>query len=248
MIVISDQKFRIENSTIIINKTVLEDSLKEKLKPEDIQAGMSMIEKSKNLIALSYDIMTGSKCDSCILKDNCTAMGRVSRCVPYGSTSSQLMFINKMPTEMEHVTTQSHSDTLGIFLSVILDKLGFKREQVYFTDMVKCYASEMDENIVWQCVTSYLLKEIQFISPKILICEGLAVLKVLKESGAFEGLPDISQLDYGMVYDATLFNQFPIKIMAIYSLDKVLEKEGDAYEACKQNLWRQLVAAKECIK
>lgn len=255
MITISNEKFSIRTNedngslTLIIHKDSIRKELDNKLLKEDIELAISSVEKSKDINELMLSILTGSSCENCKIKDNCQSAERFTRCVPYGNLSSEIMFINKMPTELEFKTMHSHSDTLGIFLTLILNKLGYKREELYFTDLVKCYSEDMDEESCWHCIMSYIIKEIFLILPKAIVCEGMSVLKFLKETGTFEGLPEIRQLQYGKVYEVYFLNtEHKMKVISIYPLDKVLEKTGEEYDLCKQNLWQQLVSIKECIK
>lgn len=253
MITINNEKLTIkknendDNFTMVIHKDIIKSELNGKLSDKDIDSAMEMIEHSNDISSLMLSIMTGSKCENC--KINCHDTGCTARCIPYGNISSDVMFINKMPTSLEHQTTRSHSDTLGIFLSLILSKLGYKREQLYFTDLVKCYDKDMDDESCWQCIVSYVIKEIHLIMPKIIVCESMSVLKFLKESKIFEGLPETNQLQYGRIYEVNFLNdKHPMKIAATYALDKVLEKTGEEYSNVKEKLWQQLVAVKQCIK
>jgi uracil-DNA glycosylase family 4 len=145
-----------------------------------------------------------------------------------------------MPTDYEVATMTSHSDKNGVFLSLILDKMKVTRDSIYCTDMIKCN-SQLDEQSFNECIKFYLNKEIEYVSPKVIVCNGLSVLKTCIKLQLLQDLP--LDVTYGKLYDAKTNSNAPIKVIAIYDLDTVLKKTDGDYEKCKTELWTQLLTA-----
>ena len=134
----------------------------------------------------------------------------------------------------------SHCDKAATFLSLILSKMNVSRDSIYCTDMIKCN-TQLDEQSYNECIHSYIIKEIDYVSPKIIICNGISVLKACIRSGVLNNLP--SDVTYGTIYNATTTSNLPVKVIAIYDLNTVLKKTGDDYIKCKTTLWTQLLSA-----
>jgi uracil-DNA glycosylase family 4 len=134
----------------------------------------------------------------------------------------------------------SHCDRNGVFLSLILNKMNVSRDSIYCTDIIKCN-NKLDEQSYNECIQSYLIKEIDFVNPKIIICNGLSTLKACIKSKVLNDLP--LDVTYGKIYDAkTSLNKY-VKVISIYDIDTVLQKTGEDYEKCKTELWTQILSA-----
>ena len=160
--------------------------------------------------------------------------------LPNGNINAKVMFINKQPTEYESAYGLSFSDKNGLFISLILDKINVPRESVYFTDMIKCN-NQLDEQSFNECINRYLMEEINIVNPSVIVCNSMSVFKTCISRGIFKGLP--SDISYGNIYNAELFNGNHIKATAIYDLNTVLQKEGEDYIRCKNDLWSQILNA-----
>lgn len=60
------------------------------------------------------------------------------------------------------------------FKELFGEKLDFVRENIYITDICKCFESKRinKENVIRQCTNKYLGKEIELINPKLIIGQG----------------------------------------------------------------------------
>lgn len=207
----------------------IKNSLKDKLSDEDIEGAYSTINRHNRLMDLKRNLYNG--CYDC----NCCNKLCRFHSIPCGSINSKIMIINKMPTQYEACRMHSMCDKNGAFLSLILQKMNVERDSVYITDMIKCNA-QLDESSYNECLNHYLKQEIEIVSPKFIICNGISVLKACIKSEVFTGLP--SQVSYGNIYNADDYN-----VMAIYDLETVLQKTGDDYSKCKDELWHQILNA-----
>ncbi len=220
---------------VVLRPSVISKSLEGKLSDTDIALGMDFVNRQIKLSNIKTGLC-GRCCDvNCASKDKC-----IFRALPNGNTNADVMFINKMPTDYEIATMTTHSDKTGVFLSLILDRMHVSRDSVYCTDMIKCN-SQLDEQSFNECVKTYLDNEINYVLPRVIICNGLSVLKACSKFGVLQDLP--SDLAYGTLYDARISTNLPVKVMAMYDLDTVLKKTGDSYEKCKTELWSQLLSA-----
>jgi DNA polymerase len=220
---------------VVIRPSMISHALEDKLSPEDISLGMNAVirqMKFSNILTGLY----GQCCDvNCAFKEKC-----IFKALPNGITNADVMFINKMPTDYEMAIMTSHSDKVGAFLSMILKKMNISRDSVYCTDMIKCNA-QLDEQSYHECINTYLKNEIEHVAPKVIVCNGLSVLKACIKTGILKNLP--VDVTYGKIYDANTVSDTPVKVIAIYDLNTVLQKTGEDYNKCKTELWTQILSA-----
>lgn len=230
----------LNETTAIIRPSAVLEKLHEKLSDTDIQIGADAVNKQTELNKIKIQLCQGCKQTSCLNKDR-----YVFHSLPNGNTNSDIVFVNKMPTEYEACNMCSHIDRHGVFLSMILSKLNISRDDVYCTDLIKCIENP-DQSSCQECMRCYFEKEISLVKPKIIIFNGLAGIKACSAMNVITGLPQ--QITYGNIYNARMASGAEVKLTAIYDLDKVLEKQGTDYEKCKAELWAQLVAAIKAIQ
>ncbi len=222
--------------TVKLRPNAIIEKLQGKLAPEDIASATQIANHQNAIMGIRSDLYLRCFQLNCSAKDLCPF-----RSIPNGDTHADVMFIGKTPTQYEACNFNSHSDKGGVFLSLILKKLGVARESVYCTDMIKCHTSNLDKNSYNECVGHYLSKEIEYVAPKLIICDGLSLLKACMkmENPLFLDLP--SDIGYGKIYDAHTPKGLAVKVMAMYDLDVVLNKTGEEYDKCKTDLWQQLL-------
>ena len=228
----------IQDDTQVIAKLrplAVTQSLVGKLSSNDIEQGMFLTSRQISLSNLKTDLYRQCPNTNCIAKDRCAF-----RAIPNGNSNADIMFLNKMPTQYEMCNMTSHCDRNGVFLTLILSKMNVSRDSIYCTDVIKCN-TQLDEQSYSECINTYLKHEINYVLPKIIICNGLSVLKACIKSGILGDLP--LDVTYGKIYNARLSTNLPIKVIAIYDLDTVLQKTGDSYEKCKSELWGQILTA-----
>lgn len=227
------------NMFVITRPQTIADNLKNKLTEEDIEIGcqsVNLLRKHQQLKTALYQGCNNTSCKnkSCLLKG-----------IPCGNIKSDIMLLNKMPSEYDVCNFSSHTDEIGVFLSVILKRMQIDINSLYMTDLIKCHVENLDKHSYDECISQYFLKEMDIVSPKLIICNGLPLLKALDFNKIIKDLPQ--NLSYGNIYDVTDKNGRQLKITAIYELSKVLQKEGDDYTNCKLALWNQILNAFQSI-
>lgn len=243
----SSEKISFDQGKIVVHKQPIRDELKNKLSEEDIELSEQLITGVRQKRHLLYNLIVGKSCDGCQELKSDYKTKCENKAAPYGNMNSPIMFVNRVPSVLECGTMISHSDTAGYFLTLIMKKLGYDPDDFYYTNFVKCPSPKISADDCWKCATSYFMKEVNLIKPKVLVCEGLSLLKVLKDANIFLNLPET--LEYGMVYDSYFVTEkTPMKIVSIYDLDMVLQKTGDDLQQCKNTLWAQLSKIASLVK
>ena len=232
------------NEKIIICKKDIVKGLHGKLLEDDILKSEEMIDNNRKERQILIDILIGNCCNSCTELTKCECP---NRSIPYGNMSSNIVFVKKRPTTLECSTMLTHSDTAGHFLMLILNKLGLSPNNLYFTDLIKCSANLSSEESYFNCIHNYFLKEIYHIKPKAMIFQGLMGLNILYKSGILLDTPE--RIEYGKIYESYLISrENPVKVIGIYDLDMVLEKDGDKLKECKNTVWHNLSSIVKAIQ
>ena len=225
-----DGKIEVKAYPNVIRKT-----LSGKISDDDIMYGDYEVKKQIEANLLHHSLY--ERCANI----NCQNRNCVLRAHPTGNIDADIMFVNKMPTEYETCLQTSCSDATGLFFSMIIGKLNINRSSIYCTDMIKCNVTNIDEKSLCSCIDSYFKKEICLVKPKLIICNGINLAKIISSRGIIVDLPE--SLEYGIVYNVTSFDGTPLKFVIIYNLNKVLEKTEDEYKKCKLYLWKQITNA-----
>lgn len=232
------------NLTVKLRPNVIIEDLQDKLTPEDISLASRIANLQNVSMGIKSDLYLGCSQLNCKAKHD-----SVFRSIPNGRTDADIMFVGKTPSQYETCNFNSHSDKIGVFLSLILQKLGISRESVYFTDLIKCQSSNLDEASFHECTQHYFVKEVECIAPKIIICDGLSLLKAcLKPENSIFTFTELPQeISYGKIYEVKTEKGFVVKLMAAYDLEIVLKKTGEEYAKCKSDLWQQLLTGIKSI-
>lgn len=244
----SSEKISFSDGKITVHKKAIAQELQGKISDEDVGISESIISDMREKRMLSTKILAGHDCGDCAeLKSDYIINQSSNRAAPYGNMNADILFASKMPTVLECGTYLSHSDTAGHFLMLILKKLGYNPDEFYFTDFVKCPNQKISVDDCWHCAVSYFLKEVNLVKPKILVCEGLSLLKILRDGNILLNIPN--EMEYGVMYDSYFISEkTPIKVISIYELNLVLQKENADLQQCKNALWVQLTNIVQSIK
>ncbi len=129
-----------------------------------------------NLKEVYLDVAQCTRCSLCRTRHN-TVFGE-------GSVDAGIMFIGEGPGEQEDLTGRPFVGPAGQLLDKMLASIGFKREDVFIANIVKCrppFNADPREEYVSECI-GYLREQIRFIRPKLIVCLGkVAAVHVLKE-------------------------------------------------------------------
>lgn len=225
--------------TVKLRPQAISESLKDKLSNEDILSGMSIVTKQIALSNIKTELYRQCCNTNCKYKNN-----NIFRAIPNGNSNAKVLFLNDKPTDYEVCNMCSQCDRNDVFLSLILNKMNIERETIYCTSLTKCN-QDVDDNTYNECINTFLSKEIDYIKPKIIVCNGISTLKKGKQAGIFQNLP--SNITYGKIYTITASNT-QTNIIAIYDIETVLNKTDEAYDKCKTELWMQLLSVFKSIE
>jgi DNA polymerase len=113
----------------------------------------------------------------------CTELARARHNVVFGvgNRRTELMFIGEAPGADEDERGEPFVGRAGQLLTKIIEAMGFKREEVYIANILKCRPPENRAplpNEVAECLP-YLQKQIELIQPKVIVALGATALRAL---------------------------------------------------------------------
>lgn len=243
----SDNKIEFNDNKIIVHKKQIINELVDSLSENDISLSEDIIQSNIDKRRLFLEILTSNHCKDCQELNNDYSQKCLNRPGPYGSMSSDIMFVNKIPTELECATMLSHSDSAGHFLMLMIRKLGLNQDNLYFTDFIKCPSRTLSEDSCWHCVVNYFLREVDYIRPKAIVFQGLTAINMLYDGDILLNKPE--KIEYGIIYDSYFITENkPVKILGIYDLDMVLQRKGEELQQCKNVIWNNLLSIVKSIQ
>lgn len=125
-----------------------------------------------------------------------------------GNINAELMFVGEAPGVEEDLQGRPFVGEAGKLLTSLIEKMGFKREDVYITNTVKCHPPKNRdpfESEISECF-DYLKREIQIVLPKVIISLGkVATFTLMGMKGKLKDL-HISKLR-GKVF---FYNEIPV--------------------------------------
>jgi DNA polymerase len=132
-----------------------------------------------------------------------------------GNSNATLMFVGDMPSSSDDSSGKIWSDRAGSTLNKMIENvLGLTRETVYCTNILKCRAQDTlnpSSSHTHTCYP-YLLKEIELVSPKIIVAFGeLAYTYLTQDDSPIEKI-------HGMVYQAEHY-----KVIGMYHPNHLLK-------------------------
>jgi DNA polymerase len=91
-----------------------------------------------------------------------------------GPENARIMLIGLGPGYNENLQGRPFVGAAGKLLDKLLDLIDLKREEIYITNIIKCYIpnNKPTKNQVKVCTSNYLKKQIEIIKPRIIITLG----------------------------------------------------------------------------
>ncbi len=134
------------------------------------------ISKAEGLIQVRAKI---GDCTLCRLHQ-----GRTNLVFGVGDVEAKLMFVGEGPGRDEDLQGEPFVGRAGQLLTKIIEAMGFKREQVYIANIVKCRPPENRTPAPDEMATCspFLLEQIAIIRPKIIVCLGNVAVQTLLET------------------------------------------------------------------
>jgi uracil-DNA glycosylase family 4 len=116
----------------------------------------------------------------------CTKCSELSRCrhsvvFGTGSTRAELMFIGEAPGADEDAQGEPFVGRAGQLLTKIITAMGYTRDQVYITNVLKCRPPQNRTPLpdeVQNCLP-YMLSQIELVQPKVIVALGAVALRAL---------------------------------------------------------------------
>lgn len=121
------------------------------------------------------------KCTRCVL-----ANGRTHVVFGEGAPDAKLMFIGEGPGEQEDIKARPFVGRAGQLLDKMIIAMGYKREEVYIANIVKCRPPQNRAPLPEEAVSClpYLRAQIAFIKPQIIVLLGAVAVKFLLQTNA----------------------------------------------------------------
>ncbi|MDH5203983.1 MAG: uracil-DNA glycosylase [Nitrospirota bacterium] len=124
------------------------------------------LDKEAALIALREEI---GECRRCKLEKD-----RTHIVFGEGNPYSRLMFIGEAPGKEEDLQARPFVGDAGMLLTRLIEKMGFKREDVYIANIVKCRPPmnrDPEKDEIEQC-RIFVERQLEIIHPEVIICLG----------------------------------------------------------------------------
>ncbi len=178
-------------------------------------------QRDASLRALEEEIL---RCRLCSL-----ATGRKSAVPGEGNFQALLMFVGEAPGADEDEQGRPFVGKAGQLLTRIIEAMKFKREEVFITNIVKCRPPQNRTPLREEVDTcrDYLLRQINAISPKVIVSLGKVATDFFVSSGA------------GMTALRGTFHHFgSILVMPTFHPSYVLRNEGN--KNIKKLVWQDM--------
>ncbi|MEW6214925.1 MAG: uracil-DNA glycosylase [Nitrospirota bacterium] len=132
-----------------------------------------VIDKEAALNTLREEI---GECKGCRL-----SKGRTNIVFGEGNPDARLMFIGEAPGREEDMQARPFVGDAGMLLTRLIEKMGFKREDVYITNIVKCRPpmNRDPENDEIKRCRGFVERQIEIINPEVIISLGRISAKTL---------------------------------------------------------------------
>jgi len=181
---------------------------------------------SSNWQQLASDVESCQRCTHC--------QHRTHAIVGEGNKRADLMFIGAAPDETEDRLGAPFVGESGQLLTEMISAMGWIREDVYLTTIVKCKGVEVPKSMqlaVNECLP-YLEQQIQWVKPKMILAVGEVAAKALLASDK-----SMSQISGKIHYR----NEIPL--MAILHPAQLLQEPLE-----KRKTWLDLQVVLNCLK
>jgi len=224
-------------NTTIIRQSEVNVLLQNKLSEEDIRTSSETVSRSAAKNQILLDIIVHRNLPDTGVYD----FGKFV--VPEGSVTADIMFVLDPPSALEGSAHTSMFGADGRLMTVILDKLGLRRDSVYITHISKYFIKSEDQTEAsYDCGARFLLPEIDLVKPKMIVTLGDTAMKVVR--GLLMSSEEEVELSSvrGKVFKGSLLNQEMFVVHATNPRD-VLEKQGSMYTKYKTDLWGDVSGA-----
>jgi len=122
--------------------------------------------------------------------DNCylceLSKGRKNTLFGYGNPQSKIVFVCDEPSIIEGEVGAFYAGKSGELLSKMIENvLNIKKEEIYITNLVKCKGVVEATISDFESCSCYFFKQLELISPKIIVAVGEKVYSFLLKNDSF---------------------------------------------------------------
>lgn len=141
-----------------------------------------------------------------------------------GPADAEIMLVGLGPGRQEDLQGRPFVGAAGKFLDKLLEEAGLRRDQLYITNVMKCYLPDnrASEDQVKTC-SPYLDQQVEVIQPKIVIALGNLAAGYLL--GKFGLKPESMEKMHGKVYEASTLI-LTLRIIPMYHPASALRNPG----------------------
>lgn len=159
-----------------------------KAPPVPISEPIAVADTSVNINTLDWPALhsTVAECNDCELAKN-----RTKIIFGAGDQTASLMIIGDAPNAEDELLAEPFSGKAGKLLTAMLKAMGYKRNDVYISNLVKCRTSENQDPSIEQVAAceSYLLRQIKLLQPDLILVLGsIAAQRLLKSKSTLSRL------------------------------------------------------------
>ncbi len=155
-----------------------------------------------------------------------------------GPANARIMLVGLGPGRQEDLQGRPFVGAAGKFLDRLLEEAGLRRDQLYITNVMKCYLPDnrASEDQVRAC-SPYLDQQIEIIQPELIIALGNLAASYLL--GKFGLKPESMEKMHGKVYEASTLI-LTLRIVPMYHPASALRNPGLRDRLIED--WRELGA------
>lgn len=155
-----------------------------------------------------------------------------------GPADARIMLVGLGPGRQEDLQGRPFVGAAGKFLDRLLEEAGLRRDQLYITNVMKCYLPDnrASEDQVKAC-SPYLDQQIEIIQPELIIALGNLAASYLL--GKFGLKPESMEKMHGKVYEASTLI-LTLRIVPMYHPASALRNPGLRDRLIED--WRELGA------
>ena len=155
-----------------------------------------------------------------------------------GPADARIMLVGLGPGRQEDLQGRPFVGAAGKFLDRLLEEAGLRRDQLYITNVMKCYLPDnrASEEQVKAC-SPYLDQQIEIIQPELIIALGNLAASYLL--GKFGLKPESMEKMHGKVYEASTLI-LTLRIVPMYHPASALRNPGLRDRLIED--WRELGA------
>ena len=156
--------------------------------PESTSITTPEIKDTVNTASLDWHELksTIAECESCGLSKN-----RSKTIFGTGKQTASLMIIGAAPNEEDEQYGEPFAGQAGKLLTAMLKAMGYQRNDVYISNLVKCRTSDNQEPSIDEVASceSYLIRQIQLVKPDLILTLGsITAQRLLKSKSTMSRL------------------------------------------------------------